>query len=243
MFSGPDRHLDAVQAELEQAVVDDQRDRGRDDVLPGVAPVDPVADLRPPRRAADDVGDRQLPGEHVVDGDRERQRPALAGLPAQVADQRPEGARRGRCRPAARWPPTGAASRRCGGAPRSRRARRSPPAAGARPGPARSSTRHGAPRVTGSVVAPDDLLDRVHAAAGTTTASPSLTPPREPGRFTTSACPHDAGQPARQRRGGDALADAVRPDRLGDARHLAVEQRPGDLGGQVGRGEAGAARW
>ena len=146
--------------QLEQAVVDGQGEGGRDDALPGVAPVHPVADLRPAGRAADDVGHRQLPGEHVVDRHRERKSPVLASLPAQVADQGAEGARRGgvprrdRRLPGAQ--PVGVAAAHLVPGPRVATADsgRSPTR------PARSSTRHAVP--TPSVVAPGDLLDRVH---------------------------------------------------------------------------------
>ena len=50
-----------------------------------------------------------------------------------------------------------------------------------------------------------------------------------------------AGDPARQRCRRDPLAHAVGPDRLRDARHLAVEQAAGDLGRQVGRRQSGAS--
>ena len=76
---------------------------------------------------------------------------------------------------------------------------------------------------------------------GSRTARPSFTPPREPGQVDHEAVAHDAGQAPRQGGGRHPLRDAVGPDRLGDARHLPVEQGPGDLGGEVGRGEPGAA--
>src|SRR5690606_33912423 len=48
------------------------------------------------------------------------------------------------------------------------------------------------------------------------------------------------GQPATQRRGGHLLP-ALRPDRLGDPRRLALQHRPGGLGGDVARSQAGPA--
>src|SRR5512139_2017714 len=87
---GPDRDLDAVEPDLEQAVVDRHGDGDRDEPLPGMPLVDPVADLTPPRRATHDVADRELPYELVVDGDREGQRTTGARLTSQVSDHRPK---------------------------------------------------------------------------------------------------------------------------------------------------------
>ena len=212
----PDRHLDPVQVELEEAVVGDQRDRGRDHALAGVPLVDPVADLAPARGAADDVGDGELAGERAVDGDRERQRPALAGLAVQVAHQGPERPRARRCPRAARVASHGAQpGRRCGDGPRTRpwrrrhRQRPEPHPAGAQLDPPRATSLSGR--------SPRSAPPRA-AAAGTTTARPSLTPPRDPGRLTTSACPLTPARPRDSAAVGMPLRGAVGPDRLGDAR-------------------------
>ena len=67
-----------------------------------------------------------------------------------------------------------------------------------------------------------------------------VTPPGLPGRLTIRVrCP-GAGQPARERRPGKR-GPGAHPDRLGDARRLPLEHRPGGLGGHVARGQPGAA--
>src|SRR4051794_32932567 len=185
---GPDGDLDAVQVQLQQAVVDDHRDRGRDHVLPRVASVDPVPDLRPTGRAADDVGDRDLPGELAVDGQRERQRTAFAGLAPQVADQSPEAARRG------------AVPGRDGRLPRPEPLDVAPAhlvpgrgvAAGQRPQahPARLQLYLPAGQWSLPVI-----CSTAWTSIGASTARPSFTPPRDPGRFTTRACPHTPARP------------------------------------------------
>ena len=76
---------------------------------------------------------------------------------------------------------------------------------------------------------------------GRSTASPSFTPPREPGRLTTRQSPTTPARPRDSTAVGTPFGGAGGADRLGDAGHLAVEQRPGLLGGAVGRGQAGAA--
>ncbi len=63
VFSGPDRDLDPVQPQPEEAVVDGQRHRDRHVPAAGVPLVDPVADAGEPRRPADDVAHRHLAGE------------------------------------------------------------------------------------------------------------------------------------------------------------------------------------
>ena len=91
------------------------------------------------------------------------------------------------------------------------------------------------------MVAPDDLLDGVHEdRARAPRARPS---PRRasPGRLTTRQLPTTPARPRESAAVGTPFADAVRPDRLGDAGHLEVEQRPGLLGRAVGRRQAGAA--
>src|SRR5829696_10035536 len=62
----PDRDLDPVQLHNIEAVVHRQGDRGRDDSPTGVALINPVADLAPGRRPADDTADRQLPDQLLL---------------------------------------------------------------------------------------------------------------------------------------------------------------------------------
>ena len=63
------------------------------------------------------------------------------------------------------------------------------------------------------------------------------------GQVDDQRAPGTPGDAAGQRRGRDAVRDAVRPDRLGDAGHLAVEHPPGHLRGEVGRATARCRRW
>ena len=72
------------------------------------------------------------------------------------------------------------------------------------------------------------------------TAMPSRTPPVEPGRLTISVCPAGRRAP-RDRTAVGTFSRAVLPDGLGDAGNLPVEHPPGHLGGEVGRGQPGAA--
>ena len=59
---------------------------------------------------------------------------------------------------------------------------------------------------------------RACASTGSSTASPSLTPPVEPGRLTTRVRPATPASPRDSTAVGTPVRDAVRPDRLGDAR-------------------------
>src|SRR4051794_429495 len=70
---------------------------------------------------------------------------------------------------------------------------------------------------------------------------PVLHAAARPGQVHDQAASRDPGQPPGQRRRGHPVGDAVRADRLRDAGRLAVQQRPGRLGGPVGRRQAGAA--
>ena len=191
-----------------EAVVDDQRHGARHDAAAGVLLVEPVADRGELRRAAHDVVDRHLSGEAAVDLDRERHVWPCARLAAQP--RAPAGGTLPARAPApgrARWRPTAAARRRCGCAgSRQRVAVASGRAAGATTSPCDEPRRPAA----GSVVAPDDLLDRVPQHRLERRRGASFTPPREPGRLTTRQVADHAGQPARQHRGRHALADAVR---------------------------------
>ena len=94
--------------------------------------------------------------------------------------------------------------------------------------------------LNGRLRQPDPRRGRGSAAAPR--ARPSLRR-ASPGRFTTRQLPDDPGETARQHRCRDAVGDAVRADRLGDAGHLEVEQRAGDLGGAVRRVSGRCLRW
>ena len=138
--------------------------------------------------------------------------------------------------------PGGVAAR----APRARPRGRAAGAAAARRRPSRSVDRPAAviaaPLGVGSVVAPGDLLDRVHAAAGRARRGRPAPRRGEPGRLTTSVRPATPGEPAGQRRGRHALARRRTP---GSPRRCPGTSRsstaPGHLGGAVGRREPGAA--
>ncbi len=88
---------------------------------------------------------------------------------------------------------------------------------------------------------PDDLLDGVHQD-GSSTASPSFTPPARAGQVDDQAAADDAGEPARQHRGRDALARR-RAARIASAMPGTSRSSSGagDLGRAVGRGQPGAA--
>ena len=68
------------------------------------------------------------------------------------------------------------------------------------------------------MVAPDDLLRGVHEHRLAAPPAPSFTPPREPGRLTTRQSPTTPASPRDSAAVGTPLRDAVRADRLGDAR-------------------------
>ena len=201
--------------------------------------VEPVADRGELRGAADDVVDRHLADERAVDLDRERHRRPGAGQPR----SRRTSARKDAGRPsrrAGRWRPRAPARRRCA-------------TPGLAPAPSRRTAVQRAARVDARRrLQRDRPLPRVSGrsrrpaptactSSGSSTARPSFTPPREPGRLTTRQVPTTPASPRESAAVGTPFADAVRPDRLGDAGHLAVEQRAGHLGGPVGRGQAGAA--
>src|SRR3954452_22440666 len=185
---GPDCHLDTVQAQLEQAVVDGQGHSGRDHVLAGVALVHPVADLCPAGRPTHDVRHRDLPREHAFDGDRERQCAMLPSLPPEVADERPEAPRSG---VVTGW---------------DRRLPRPQPFCVASaylvPGPGVAHGQGAQTHATGRQVdlpgaqwSLPVICSTACTSIGARTASPSLTPPREPGRFTINARPYTPASP------------------------------------------------
>src|SRR3954469_25661550 len=90
------------------------------------------------------------------------------------------------------------------------------------------------------MVAPHDLLHRVQEDR-TEDREGVLHAAARAGQVHDQAAADHPRQPTRQHGARHALRDAVRPDRLRDAGDLAIEERPGDLGGAVGRGQAGAA--
>ena len=197
----PDRDLDPVQAHHAEAVVDGQRHRGRDDAPAGEPLVDPVADLPPGRRPADDAAHRQLAGQcrlglalGRVDrrparaasgrpwpvGSSERTRPAYVAGPGSAARRQrglpgPQPGRRSAAAPAPRPPGPGAAT---APAPPGRAAG-SPASGAARTAGARRAGRRLLQAATGScsVVPAPQLTDGVpqHRAS---TAIPSRAPPR-----------------------------------------------------------------
>ena len=74
--------LDAVQPHREKGMVDRQRDCGRHHTPPGIVAVNPIADLRRPRRPPRDRPHRDLADEPALPGDSPRHRDPLPGLPA-----------------------------------------------------------------------------------------------------------------------------------------------------------------
>ena len=113
------------------------------------------------------------------------------------------------------------------------RSGRSPTRPCARGRPARRS------RERGSVVAAADLVDRV-PRIGAEHGEPVLHAARRAGQVHHERAPATPASPRESAAVGTPCR-AVRADRLGDAGHLEVEQRPGHLGGAVGRRDAGAA--
>ena len=203
-----------------EAVVDRHRDGTGDDAAAGVRLVDPVADRGVLRRAADDVAHRQLADEAAVVLDDERQLTAGACLVA----HRPHHRRRS-CAAAPATATGAVASQRPSHARLAARTRRQSSRSRwviGRSTTPRDSRTHRPARAQWSL---PSICSTACRSRGTTTARPSFTPPRDPGRFTTSAWPTRARDAARQGRRRDALADPVGPDRLGDARHLSVDQR------------------
>ena len=176
------------------------------------------------------------PAKRPSDLDRERHRGALAGLPVAAAAPGRGTTPGGRACPAARWRPTAAASSRCGSAHVAPRPAVAGRRAVARP-PSPRSSQAGQP-VNGRSPRPARRRAR---STGRSTASPSFTPPREPGRLTTRQGPATPASPRESTAVGTPAATPCGPDRLGDPGDLAVQQRAGDLRGAVGGGEAGAA--
>ena len=192
------------------------------------------------------AGDRQLADHHVVVGDHERQRPTLASLPAQVADQRPIARCCARSTPAAGSTPTAPSQ-----AALSRRS--SAQRAASRDVIGRSPTRPSCSR-TGQLRAqlappssargwsPPRIWSSACSRIGVSTARPSFTPPTDPGRLTIKRATGDTGEPARQaprsrcrcrsRTRGSRRRCPGTSQSSTDARHL---RRP------VGRGETGTA--
>ena len=225
-----DRDLDPVQPDRRRSSGRSTiATAGRHDAAAGVPLVDPVADRGELRRAADDVVDRHLADERAVDLDRERHRVALRG-PARrsrrtIARKR---RRRGRGAPGGTVASHGRSQARVAAADLApRRARRRRSSGRSDHGPLRRSRPAGHAVARRSVVAPDDLLDGVHEQ-GSEHGEAVLHPAPRAGQVDHQARPDDARRArATERRSGTPLADAVRPDRLGDAGHLAVEQRRG----------------
>ena len=232
-----------VQAGRAEAVVDDERDRGRHHAPAGDVAVQPVPDRGELRGPAHDVVDGDLTREPAVDVDRERHRHALPGMALHPGHQAPE-----RRRPlgAARWH---------GRVPRLEPDRVAPAYGAPGAGVAVAQRPQGdvavVQRRRASPCSPCGLRARqwslpticstAWTSRGSRTAIASFTPPARPGQVHHQAVAGDPGEPARQGGGRDALGDAVGTDGLGDAGHLPVEQGTGDLGGAVGRGEARAA--
>ena len=207
---------------------------------PAYSLVDPVADRGELRRAAHDVVDGQLAGEPAVDVDRER----AASCPARASGAA-GGPAAGTC---AGWASTaggtvashGAARPRCA----ARTARHASPVGAARSAAAATSPRRraatGQPALNGRS---RRSARRRARRSGSSTASPSFTPPREPGRLTTRHAPTTPASPRDSAAVGTPLADAVRADRLGDAGHLAVEQRRGSPRASGRSGSGRCRRW
>src|SRR5829696_6596102 len=106
----PDRDLDPMQLHHIEAVIHRQGDRGRDDPPTGEALIDPITDLGPGCRTADDTAYRQLPDQLLLSWrdlvvHQPRKCPARLRLPGQRSDQAREGRgaslrfRRKRCLP------------------------------------------------------------------------------------------------------------------------------------------------
>ena len=84
---GSHGHLDPVETDGEEAVVDHQRNGTWHQTAAGVLLIDPIADRRKLRRASHDVVHRQLAGEGTRDLDRERHGRALARHPPEPSHQ------------------------------------------------------------------------------------------------------------------------------------------------------------
>ena len=200
----------------------DQRHRGRHDAAAGDPLVDPVADVRRAQRAPGDAADGQLADEHA----RRRSRRTAAGCRAGPAGAASAPSRRsvigGRRRRAAASPPTAQPARVAPAhlhpgvpvAPADRPQPDRPVAQGRRPAPGHQPWHRA--RVS-SVVAPVDLVDRVHQQRAEH-LQPVAHPAGRAGQVHDQRAPGQPGQAAGQRRGRDALAGAVRAQRLGDAR-------------------------
>ena len=179
------------------------------------------------------------PANAAVDLDRERGtscRRAPAGAAGGPAARNVDGP--GVAARAARWRPTASARPRCAGGPRARR-RASDVRERAERDLAGGSAGHGQPRFNGRSRRPARRRAR---RIGSSTASPSFTPPREPGQVDHQAAADDAGQPARQHR-GRARPWPRRAARIASAMPGTSRSSSGagHLGRAVGRGEAGAA--
>src|SRR6478735_454330 len=179
---GSDRHLDPVQADRPEAVVDRHRHGAGDDAAAGVRLVDPVADRGELRGAADDVADSQLAHEPALVLDDERKLSTCPGLAAHLAHHGGEA------------PRLGLRLGRCGGVPATEPERvglshatpHVPVVLG--DGPQPHPAGHEVDRPAGAQWSLPTICSTACCSRGTTTARPSLTPPREPGRLTTSAC-------------------------------------------------------
>ena len=239
---GPDADLDAVQAGRGEAVVDRHRDRPRHHPAAGEVLVDPVADRGELRRPAHDVVDGQLAGERARRPRPRRGTSCRARAAAQPAYQRAERGRRAGPRRAAPWRPTAPARRRCAAGPSA-----SAPTSDIRERAQRDHRvgaeliRAGQPLAWLNGRSPRPARRRARGR-GRSTASPSFTPPREPGRLTTRQLPTTPASAARQGSRRYALRPRRRP---GSPRRCPGTSRSssgaGHLGGAVGRGQPGAA--
>src|ERR1700722_3162095 len=95
-------------------------------------------------------------------------------------------------------------------------------------------------RVGPGMVAAADLVDRVHEDRPQH-AHPRPNPARCPRQVDDQRPPRHPREPAGQDRRRYPGGGAGRPQGLGDPGDLPVDHPPGHLGGQIGRGQAGAA--
>ncbi len=222
---GADRDLDPVQAAGGEAVVDRHREGARDDAAAGVLLVDPVAgraNRAEPRTMLLIVSwPAKSPSTSRRRGASARRAPAAQlGAPG-----------RGRC--AARASPgrhggvpARAARRRCGGGLVPGPGVGGRAGAGPRLCPSAASPASRSPARARSMVAPGDLLDRVHEQRRSDLET-VLHPAARARQVDHEAAADDAGEPARQHRGGHALGRRRRP---GSPRRSPAPRSPGAAG-------------
>src|SRR5262245_17938067 len=211
----PDRDLDPVQSDDAEAVVDHQGHGGRRDAAASHCPIDPVTDLGPPSRSPGDAGDRHLADQLLVVRRHEGQPVTASSLPMRLANHTGEG---GRDRTRSGWerglplpqPLAVARSHRSPGGrvttsnrphgdpfvrqdhrPSSGQDRPLSPAPALVPRSPASSAASASDRGW----SPPRTWSTACGSTSRSTASPSRTPPREPGRLTITVRPATPARP------------------------------------------------